>query len=528
MPSFRRHFLGSRISLAGALAIFTFVTLPATAAHATWEKISTDVLAQTSEPTLGVEPSTGKLLVAWPATPGGDSVPTSIQARAFSPSLPHPAGQLGAIQTPVSGWNAIGESPAYAGLTGAGDSPQLLFSAFSHNGQGNGGTYVTDPTTPGLGELPFVMVASERGGDLTAVQSFMGAPSPRIIWANNFAGGLATYAYAGSTTVGTTDAQAQLGGCCAYHPTLAKVDSGNIVLAWYSSAAPNPGLYVLQIDPISAAPVGGPVRVPESESPANNFQRLALSCAQTCRIFYGRQTSPSGPIGLVSWGIGSSESQPTPVKGADDLTLSATIAAAPVSNAAGTWVAWYDRGKSGSKEGYRATIVDGAPHQGVYSLGKPKGAKEFGQLLPISAPKTLLLYAVAGPGNRGDAVWAEETTTTGDPAIPNTDGIKSATVAKAGSAIAVVPGLTTPAALKKHGLPVRIQSMEATQAAVKVCVDRAGHPPSPCRSSTVKLRAPGTKLIDAAKGLAADGGKALVVTLGSGGKSDSVGVKLKG
>lgn len=508
------------------MTLATFA-LPATAANATWEKISPDVVAQTSEPTLGSEPSTGKFLVAWPAIPANDSVPTSIQARTFTPSVAHPAGALGSISTPVSGWNAIGESPIYAGFTGTGDSPQLLFSAFSHNGDADGGTFLTDPSVPSSGELPFVKVAPERGGDLDAVQSFRGAPSPRVIWANNFTGSLATYAYAGSTTIGVVDAQAQLGGCCAYHPTLGKQEDGTIWLAWYSNAAANTGLYMLQIDPVTAEAVGTPLKVPGSESPANNFQRLALSCSTVCRIFYGTQPITGGPIKLASWGPG--ESGPTMIKGADDLTLNATIVATPVSTAPGTWVAWYDRGKGGgSKDGYRVTIVGGGPHQKVYGLGKPRGAKEFGQLIPLSAPKQLLLFAVAGPGNRTDAVWAEMTTMTGDPAVPNTDGIRSANVAKAASAIAVVPGRTSTADLKKHGLPIRVQSTEATKAVVKVCVDRVGHPPSPCKSATVKLGAPGSKLVDIAKGLKAEDAKALVVTLASGGKKDSVAVKLKG
>ncbi len=500
------------------------VAIPA-AAHATWEKVSSDNLAQSAEPTIGVEPSTGKFLVAWPAVPPNDSVATSIQARSFSSSLYHPGGQLGPIQTPVSGWSAIGDSPVYAGLTGTGDSPQLLFSAFSHNGDGDGGTFLTDPSTPSQGELPFGKVAPERGGDLTAVRSFSGAPSPRTIWANNFTGTLATYANAGSTTPGAADMQAQLGGCCAYHPTLGKLDSGAIVLAWYSSAAANTGLYMQDIDPVTAAAIGGPVRVPGSESPANNFQHLALACATVCRIFYGSQAG-GGPVKLVSWAPG--EGKPSAVKGADDLTLDATIAAAPVSTASGTWVAWYDRGKSGEKDGYRVTIVGGGAGQGVYPLGKPRGAKEFGQLIPISAPKALLLFAVAGPGSRTDAVWAEESTPTGDPAIPNTDGIKSPTVAKAANAIAVVAGRTTSTQLRTHGLPIRIQSTTATKAKVRVCVDRVGHPPSPCKGSTVNLRSPGSKLAAVAKGLRAKGGaKKLVVTLSDGGKRDSVRVKLK-
>lgn len=517
---------GYRRRAAAVLATLITIALPTSAAHATWEKISADNLAQTSEPSLGAQPSTGKFLVAWPATPANDSVPTSIQSRSFTPSLIHPGGSLGSISTPVSGWNAIGDSPVYTGLTGSGDSPPILFSAFSHNGDGDGGTFLTDPSLAGPGELPFAKVAPERGGDLDAVQSFRGAPSPRVIWANNFTGGLATYAYAGSTTVGAADLQAQLGGCCAYHPTLGKLADGTIWLAWYSNAAANTGIYMLQIDPVTAEAVGGPLKVPASESPANNFGRLALACATTCRIFYGTQPKAGGPIKLSSWTPG--ESQPTTVKGADDLTLNATIAAAPVSNAPGTWVAWYDRGKgSGSKDGYRATIVGGAPHQQVYGLGKPAGAKEFGQLLPISAPKTLLLFAVAGPGNRTDAVWAEETTMTGDPAIPDTNGIKAPKVAKAASAIAVIQGKTSPADLKKHGLPIRVQATEPTKAVVKVCVDRAGHPPSPCKSSTVRLRAPGSDLVDAARRLKAGRAKALVATLSSAGKKDSVKVKLK-
>jgi len=51
---------------------------------------------------------------------------------------------------------------------------------------------------------------------------------------------------------GAPNLQAQLGGCCAYHPTLVPegiVDGAPLVLAWYSNASANTGIYLERFDP---------------------------------------------------------------------------------------------------------------------------------------------------------------------------------------------------------------------------------------------------------------------------------------
>ena len=88
-----------------------------------------------------------------------------------------------------------------------------------------------------------------------------------------------------------------------YLPTIGEDGSGRYWLAWYTIGPPN-GIQLVQFDPSGLTPTGNVLTVPDSGAVKNNGVRLALTCAQVCRIVY----LASGGR-LVSWAPG--ESAPT-------------------------------------------------------------------------------------------------------------------------------------------------------------------------------------------------------------------------
>jgi hypothetical protein len=253
-----------------------------------------------------------------------------------------------------------------------------------------------------------------------------------------------------------------------------------------------------------------------------------MACRETCRIFYAIQPNAAGPTKLASWAPG--DAAPTLVRGVVDLTLNGVIAAAPSSSPGKTWVAWYDRGASGSAGGYRAKLGDDRGSGGMaVAIAKPAASTAFGPLLATSRDgEQLLLTAVAAPsGPRGGAVWLDVITPKGDPAIPNTSGIPKARVVRAGNAIAVASGIQSVRGIKRSGVRVGVQSSQPGKATLVLCQKRPGHPPSPCRSRSAPFAEPGFATIRIPPGPPVRGARALELTLKAGGKSKSLSLKLR-
>jgi hypothetical protein len=486
-------------------------------AQAKWEKLSPDDVSITSAPDYGLV--SGAPAVLWPATPATDSVPHSIELRTVAPTLAHPAGGAGPLATPVANWNAVGPSPVFA------PGSRILFQAFDHASDGNGGTFVTDPFTTGSAELPYSKAGSERSGDLDAVDAGGGA----LLWADSSRGELSIYRSSGpGEPARAAELQGALGGCCAYHPVLDVRQDGQPWVAWYSNAAANTGLFMAPLDAATGASAGAPVKVPGSETVANNFARLPLVCRNICQVFYATQPSAAGPTELASWAPGDNGSVHIP--GADDLTLNAVIAAAQTSTGR-TWLAWYDRGPSGSSGGYRARLGDSRGlGEKPFTLPAPGGAKAFGPLFAVDrGGDDLLLGAVASPGGAtGGALWLDMVTPKGDPAIPNKNGFTKPKVARARNAIAVVSGVQSRRAIKHGGVRVGVQGSRAgTKATLVLCATRAGHPPSPCRKRAARFSEPGFKTVHLPPGPPTRGQRGFKLTLRSGGKSRSLALKLR-
>jgi hypothetical protein len=516
------------------LALAVLAIVPGVA-RARWEKLSPDDVSVISEPDIGQVNSAGVDLGAvWPAY-RGDSVPQAIELRTFrsTPAAPAGGSTAGPVVTPVSGWNAIGNSPVLTGFSFAptdrnahDPATDVLFNAFDHNGDGDGGIFLAGPLTPPRDDLPYQKRAAPRSGDLDVVSVFDGSQAGAL-WADSSSGILSTYRDTRAPQPSEADLQAPLGGCCAYHPSLAAQHDGRVWLNWYSNASANTGLYMVPLDPATGVAAGPTLKVPGSESTANNFQRMPMACRTTCRIFYATQPNPAGPNKLSSWAPG--DPAPTSIPGAADLTGNAVVGAVQEPGLENASVVWYDRGTNGSGSGYRATFGDArGVNRQVFRLGTPGGAVEFGQLQAVALGPygaNLLLIGVAGGGGTHDAVWADMITPTGDPTVPMTDGFAKPKIARADSAIAVVSGVQSRRGLQQRGILVELEASRPESVAVNVCVNRGGHPPSPCRSAASRFRQPGLRKLRIRLGRAVGGGRSLRVTLKAAGKSNSVTVK---
>lgn len=516
----------SRVARPSAVALIAVVLslgLPV-AAHAGWEKLSPDDVSTISEPDIGsVSGPASPTAVAWPSTPADDSVPDGVELRTILPTLAHPAGGAGPLAKPVAAWNAVGLSPVFAryGSGAALNDSHLLFAGFAHAGDGDGGTYLTGPVAADSAEQPYSKAAAERSGDLDAVT----VQGDGLLFAANSGGVLSIYRSSGGFASPQPDLQLPLGGCCAYHPSLAVQSNGTPWVAWYSSAPSNLGLQMAPLDPATGAPAGPTVKVPGSETVANNFERLPMVCFETCRIFYASQPSAAGTVKLASWAPG--DAAPKLIPGATDLSLNGVIGASAAGDGKATWVAWQDRGAGGVGGGYRATLGGESGTGGVVvRLPAQAGAANFGQLIAQNrGASKLLLAAVAGPGGREPgAVWLDMITPKGDPAVPYTEGFAKPKVLRAGNAIAVVSGRQTVRGITRKGLRAGLQSSQGGRATLSSCAVR---PPSPCRRVSVNFAEPGFKSVHLPPGPPTRAKRALKITLKSGGKSKSVILKLR-
>jgi hypothetical protein len=151
------------------------------------------------------------------------------------------------------------------------------------------------------------------------------------------------------------------------------------------------GIYLAQLDPSTAAPLGAPIKVPQSESPANNGFHLALACSPRpdggCRIVYGAETSPTAPLRLASWAPG--EAAPTNLGGGARLSLGLPLTAAYRADGR-LWVAWYDLGTT---RGFYAAKLGNARGAGgtVQDLGRPHGFVDARDLESVALGSDLVL-----------------------------------------------------------------------------------------------------------------------------------------
>lgn len=163
-----------------------------------------------------------------------------------------------------------------------------------------------------------------------------------------------------------------------YIPSIGRDGTGRYWLAWYALGKPN-GLRIVQIDPASLQPAGPVQIVPGSSSIDNNNSRLALACAQACRLVY------HGPNRrILSWTPGEA----SPALVATAINPTPWLAAIHLPGGR-LWVAWYDRGPGA----YRAVRGDAAGRGGKpVSLGRPAGIGGYA-IAAVAAGANVVLVA---------------------------------------------------------------------------------------------------------------------------------------
>lgn len=319
-------------------------------------------------------------------------------------------------------------------------------------------TYLTGPLTAGVDGGAPTVVAQQIIGAMDA----LGLPGGGIIVANTEAGALHTFRDA--VAVDGPDIGALLGpGCCHYHPSLGRDGSGRVWLAWYSNVSGNVGIYMVQLDPATAAAIGTPVKAPESQSPANNGFHLALACnaapGGVCRIVYGAQASPTANLRLASWSPG--EAAATTI-GTPSLSLGLPLAAAYRADGR-LWVAWFDSGTGSQKHGYAAKLGSATGGGGtVQRIATPAGFVDARDLEAVAYGNDLVLAGTMQTTAPRGSVW---TTLVQDPS----QLIESPRTIKNGPATVVAPKRVSIKNLKKTKC-VRVNVSTVAPARIKVAI----------------------------------------------------------
>lgn len=362
------------------------------AAAAPWVKLSPDDVAGIDGSTLTV--SGGRVIAAWPAGSGSD-LALSMEFRGFAPTATASLAGAGPVATAFSGFSNVSSRP---GLVVAGAPAALrLIAGGTVDGQDH--VYVTAPLTEGAAPAtPPTIISQAFYGALDAVA----LPDGGVVVANDENGVLHTFR--DSVAVDRTDLQAQLGGCCSYHPALGRDGTGRVWVAWYSNATGHVGIFVQQLDPATGAPAGPFALVPQSASVANNDNHLALACgAATCRIAYATQVNPTAPLRVSSWAPG--ESAPTIVAVPGSLGLDGSFGAA-IRPDGRMWTTWYDQGATSAGAGFYATLGNarGAGGERV-KIGRPAGFVQSGDVEAAILGENLVVVSTVNTGKPRAALW---------------------------------------------------------------------------------------------------------------------------
>jgi hypothetical protein len=343
------------LTLAAAALLGLAAAAPA-ALGAGWAKVSGDDVSGIDQAPLVVNGS--RVVAAWPSGTGSN-LAGSIAFRGWAPTPAAPLAGAGPIATATSGYTSTSGRPA---LIVAPTGLHVITGGVI-NGQSR--TYMTPPLTEGTGGGPATQIADQFTGTMDAVVLSGGG----VIVANMMNG--VVRVFRDSTPGEGVEIQELLGGPSGYHPAVGQDGTGRVWLAWYSNASGAVGIYMLQLDPATAAPIGSPAKVPQSESPANNGFHLALACnAAACRLVYGAQASTTAPLRLASWSPG--EGAPTNIGGGARLSLGLPLTAAYRADGR-LWVAWEDLGTT--RPFYAAKLGNAKGAGGtVQNVGRPAGA----------------------------------------------------------------------------------------------------------------------------------------------------------
>ena len=317
-------------AVAAALVSLT-VSAPIAGADTTWTKVSTDYNANSVVPSLALTGSTA--VVAWTQT-GPDS--SDVDAVSFTTSPTQDV--IGAATSkPATAWSQIDLDQALFPAPGGG--LQLVFNG-THSittGDPLNGMLTTQRNADGTWAAPFFV----SGGSSSPSTAVLSGATPLV--AGYATQGIEIFNASVAHAPGTSDQnlQPQIGGCCGYHPKMALDAAGHLWIAWYSNATGATGVYVQQLDPVTAAPIGAPALAPASESSNNNSFATVLTCAAACRVVYGNSPDGGPANAIVSWWPG--QAAPTTIANLASTGQSAGRVLAAAYRADGRlWVAWFD------------------------------------------------------------------------------------------------------------------------------------------------------------------------------------------
>lgn len=469
----RRSIVSSALAALAVLAC-----LPALASAAVWQKLSTDDVSGIDAAALVV--SNGRVVAAWPSGTGSD-LAGSIAFRGFAPTPGKPTAGAGPIATAAGGFTNVSGRPGLI-VGGIGGTPSGLRVVTGGTIAGNDHLYLTDPLTEGATPAAGpTQLTPGLNGDVDAVA----IPGGGVI-AANMENGVLHVSRDVSPTDGFDLQTGQLGGCCSYNPAIGIDGTGRVWVAWYSNATGHVGIYLQQLDPATAAPIGAPQLLYQSASVANNTSHLALACgAATCRIAYLAQATVAGPLRLVTYAPG--ESAPTTIATGLSVVVNGNLAAAFRADGR-FWVAWYDPGVTSAQTGYYATLGNAkGAGGGKITLGRPAGFVDDGDMEAAALGDNLVLVTTVNTGKPRAALW---TTLVQDPSqvIENPRTIRN------GPATVIAPKGVKLSKLKRTKC-VNVRVTTSQPARVKVAIFSGRKSIRIFGQKVVPFAAPGSKVV---------------------------------
>ncbi len=377
--------------VASFVAVAVAIGSSSLAAGAPWKKLSGDDVSGIDGSALVV--TGGRVVAAWPSGSGSD-LAGAVAFRGFAPTPTAPLAGAGPIALAASGFTNVSGRPGIV----VGGSPSGLRVVTGGTVAGNDFVHLTPPLAEGTAGGAPAVISTAINGDLDAV----GLPGGGVVVANGENGVLHTFRDA--VPVDGFDLQAQLGGCCSYHPAIGVDGTGRVWVAWYSNATGRVGIHVQQLDPATGGPIGAPALAYQSASVSNNTSHLALACGPaTCRIAYLAQATAAGPQRVVSWAVG--EAAPTTIAPATGVGVNGNLAAA-IRPDGRMWTAWYDPGVTAAQTGYYATLGNAKGAGGERTnLKRPPGFVDDADLEAVVLGDNLVLVGTVSTGKPRAALW---------------------------------------------------------------------------------------------------------------------------
>jgi hypothetical protein len=266
-----------RLLVALAIAAGVLAAAPAVAPAGTpgkWTRV-THPGGRNIDQVAHVRTADGTLHLAWVfGASGGDSLlHTPVAAN----------GSVGSATLIQSGWATINPVPDLVLTPGGG--LRVFFGGIRTTSPDETNDELSTATAPASGAPWTLMPGNVTAGGAAAYASDVGAATladgtPLQSWGGTGAG---VFVHRGLSPSSPNHAyQSQLGGCCGYSPDLAvESTTGAVVIAWYSNASGNLGVFVQRVDPATGAPVGAPVRMPGSVTNFNGTPSSSQMLART-------------------------------------------------------------------------------------------------------------------------------------------------------------------------------------------------------------------------------------------------------